>query len=203
MSAGLRENQQGNRLANRIRLQRAQGEVGLARRAISRTIRADSHCSTAGERTTRTTATADAASPRSATAATAAATSTPHAAAEHAAPARLHVQLAEPGAEHVIASCAAYASSSEHVSDSATATPATPATTTTAAAATKQRRKTEQKDAFGYSQPDVRQSRLQFTPASIPGRVCCAEFGVWTSTRRSVVGLVRIGRLGRWMDGWI
>ena len=177
----------------------------MARGTLTRTTCANSYCCTTRERTARTTATTAAAnatgSCRSTTAAaTATAPSTPPksatttAAAKYAAPARLYIQSTEFGAEYVVACCPTYASSPKHAPSSTTAATFTTFTATATAAAIRRRRKTEQKGSLGNTEPDVRQSRLQLTTASLPGRLCRPKFGIWTSSGRSLVEYV--GRMG-------
>lgn len=163
-------------MADRICLQRTEGEMGLARRAFSRATCANPHRSTTGKGATRTTATSttNAAGSRGSTAAT----PTKLTAAEHATPARFHVQFAEYGAEYVIACRAADSAASNHAAGPTTE------------AAIQRRRKTEQETTFWHIEPDLRQSRLQFTSTSLSGRVRCSELRIWTSSGRSMVELV-------------
>ena len=176
--------------------------MGMARGTLTRTTCANPYCCTTRERTAGTTATTAAAaanatgSCRSTTTATAPPTppksaTTAAAAAKHAAPARLHIQFTELGAEYVVACCPTHASSPKHTPSSTTAATFT---ATATAAAIRRRRKTEQKGSLGNTKPDVRQSRLQLTTASLPGRLCRPKFGIWTSSGRSLVEYV--GRMG-------
>lgn len=198
--SNFRENQQGDGMAHRLRLQGAQRKMGLGRATNTRTTCANSYCRTAAKRATGTaTAAANAASSCGPTTASppppeyAAATS----AAEHAAPARLRVQLPEYGAEHVFTCCAAHTPSSKHTSRFTTPTTFTISTT---AAAIRRRRKTEQKDSLRHLKSNVRQSRLQPAAASLPRCLCRTKFWVWASSGRSLVELA--GPKGKSFSGF-
>ena len=163
--------------------------MGMARRTVSRAICANSYCSTTRKGTTRATAAAG-------TRCSAPATPTKPPAAKYAS-ARLHVQLAEHGTEHVTACRAAHSAATKH------APAATHTATTTTEAAIQRRRKTEQKTAFWHTEPNVRQSRLQPTSTSLPGRLRRSELGLWAPSRRSLVEFVGSIERSKGWDGRI